>query len=335
MQIIQEGSATIQISRNKKISKKLPVFYNPVMKFNRDISILILNAIENKEMQIALPLAGTGIRGIRFIKELDKNKFKLISFNDYSPTFLKTIKENFRLNKLKLTKIEISNKDANIFLLDSKGFDYIDIDPFGTPNPFLDSAIRRLSRNSILAISATDTAPLAGTYPKKCMRNYWAIPKRDAAMHETGLRILIRKIQLIGAQYERALNPIFSFYKDHYFRVFFKCTKSNSGIDKLIEQHEVVDGAGPLWTGDLFDVNLVKKIKLKDIQDKELIKFIKIVKSESKFNTVGFYDINELMKELKIKSIKKQELINLLKKKGHNASETHFSPTGIKTTLEF
>ncbi|MCU0373510.1 MAG: ATP-binding protein, partial [Ignavibacteria bacterium] len=42
------------------------------------------------------------------------------------------------------------------------GFDYIDIDPFGSPCPFLDAAIKRLSRGGILAVTATDTSALAG-----------------------------------------------------------------------------------------------------------------------------------------------------------------------------
>ena len=37
-------------------------------------------------------------------------------------------------------------------------FDYIDIDPFGSPNPFLAAAIGRITRNGIVAVTATDTA---------------------------------------------------------------------------------------------------------------------------------------------------------------------------------
>ena len=61
MQIIKEGKAGIKAYRAEKISKEMPVFYNPVMKLNRDISVLLLNSIEKKNMQIALPLAATEI----------------------------------------------------------------------------------------------------------------------------------------------------------------------------------------------------------------------------------------------------------------------------------
>ena len=74
MKIITEESTKLKISEKSKISKELEVFYNPIMKLNRDTSILLLNLIKDKEMQLALPLAGSGIRGIRFLKELKKNK---------------------------------------------------------------------------------------------------------------------------------------------------------------------------------------------------------------------------------------------------------------------
>ena len=72
--IIEEGKAKIKIEIPEKISKEMEVFYNPVMKHNRGISVLLLNCINLEDMQIALPLSGTGIRGIRFLLELNKNK---------------------------------------------------------------------------------------------------------------------------------------------------------------------------------------------------------------------------------------------------------------------
>ena len=102
---ISEGKALIFAPKEKKVSKKLPVFYNPAMKLNRDISVLLLNTIGKKDMQLALPLAGTGIRGVRFILELKKSKIKAISINDYDAKAVKVIRENLKLNKIKKSKI--------------------------------------------------------------------------------------------------------------------------------------------------------------------------------------------------------------------------------------
>lgn len=286
MAILKENNVVIDAKNWKKelISKKLEIFYNPVMKFNRDCSILLLNALgndgkrdsenknnkednkkdskeppqedikeKNKNMLIALPLAGSGIRGLRFLKELKKGIIEEIHFNDYKENFIGMMKKNLKLNKITLNKttritkttqitqtpkIQIHNTDANLFLLNSLGFDYIDIDPFGTPNPFLDSAVKRISRGGILAVTATDTSALAGTYPLAAKRKYFATPMLNHLMHELGLRILVRKVQMIGGQYDKALVPVFSYAKDHYYRIFFRCGKGKSKVDEILAKHK-------------------------------------------------------------------------------------------------
>ena len=351
-EIINEGKVIIRIKKADKISKEMDVFYNPVMKLNRDISVLLLNSIDAKNTQIALPLAGSGIRGIRFLKELKKNKIKSISFNDYNIKAVNSIKNSLKLNNIKNKKIIIYNNDANLFLLNSSGFDYIDIDPFGTSNFYLDSAIKRISRNGILAVTNTDTAALTGTYPKACVRKYWSTPKRDYMMHETGLRILIRKIQLVGMQYEKALFPIFSYFKDHYFRIFFECVKGKKLCDEIALEHGMFNDVGPLWMGNLWEGKLVnrmyssllknsignKSLKINSIKNEksiiiennnlmnkinkgiinnnqnynELLRFLKIIKEEPKINAVGFYDVHDIAKKNKLKTIIRKE--ELIKK---------------------
>ena len=59
---IKEGKCNILVPKEKKISKDLTVFYNELMEYNRTITIEILNAVKLKNMQIALPLAATGIK---------------------------------------------------------------------------------------------------------------------------------------------------------------------------------------------------------------------------------------------------------------------------------
>lgn len=374
MLMIQEDSALISVKTAKTVSKEMDVFYNPIMKLNRDVSVLLLKALGREKLNIALPLAGSGIRGVRFLRELDKGVVESLHFNDYSKKAVSSIRKNLTLNKIKKTsKIHVHTEDANLFLLNSKGFDYIDIDPFGTSNPFLDSAIKRMSRDGILAVTNTDTAGLAGTYPAVCKRLYWGIPKLDAMKHETGLRILIRKIQLVGMQYDKALIPIFSYFKDHYFRVFFKCVKGKKECDSILKEHGMFNGAGPLWLGSLWDSKLASKMyslvkkefglgtysikgnnakvstKKESIEEnskenknskneeikiidnyKELVKFLEIIKDESKIKSVGFFDTHGKGKKT---IIQKDVLIQKIKKKKYKASSTHFLGTAVRTNM--
>jgi tRNA (guanine26-N2/guanine27-N2)-dimethyltransferase len=327
-EIITEGRAKLRIPK-ADVNRSMPVFYNPVMKRNRDLSILFLNSITMNELAIADVLAGSGVRGIRYALELEPGKFRSIDLNDHNLVAVQNIEDNARLNNVNL---RVHGKDADSFLASLGGFDYIDIDPFGTPNPFLDQAIKHLSRTGILAVTATDTAPLSGTYPEACQRKYWAIPKRDHLMHEVGIRILIRKIQLVAAQYERALVPLYSISDVHYFRVFLQSTKGKKAVDATVAQHGMYQGAGPMWLGQLWDTQLAMKMFLKNT-DKSNNSLLQVIAEEALIPTVGFHDIHMLVKKYGIQSIpKKSHLISRVAQSGFPASETHFSGTGIRTT---
>jgi len=333
MKEIAEGKAVIKTTKPKVVSKAMPTFYNPVMELNRSLSVLLIKSINGKNLRIALPLAASGIRGIRFIKELPKSKINEIHFNDYGSSFKKALKSNLKLNKIRLSsRMKIHNKDAGLFLLESSGFDYIDIDPFGSPVKFLDAAIKCLAREGILAVTATDTGALCGTYPNACKRKYWAVPLRNEIMHEFGLRILIRRIQLIGAQYDKAMVPVFSYSKDHYMRVFLRCTKAKKEVDKVLAQHELYKGCGPIWTGRLWDSATVIQIS-KSCKDEKISKFLSLIKQESRINIVGFFDIHKLCKKLKITVPKKSGIIKNIRKLGYKAAETHFSLNSIKSDI--
>ena len=87
-EIIKEGKAVIRIKKAAKISKAMEVFYNPIMNLNRDITVLLLQQFP--PMNICDPLAASGIRSIRFAKEL---KYKSININDLSKKSVNSIKK--------------------------------------------------------------------------------------------------------------------------------------------------------------------------------------------------------------------------------------------------
>jgi tRNA G26 N,N-dimethylase Trm1 len=103
---IKEGSCVFYAPIGK-ISKKLPVFYNPDMKLNRDICVLLLKALPI-ELRIADILAGTGVRSIRLLKELPKERIKSIDINDNSPNAAKIIKK--KQNKKQKNKCALQRR---------------------------------------------------------------------------------------------------------------------------------------------------------------------------------------------------------------------------------
>ncbi|MDP3990312.1 MAG: hypothetical protein Q8Q01_03840 [archaeon] len=349
--MITEHSATIGGELPKKdVNAKMEVFYNPVMVSNRNISIVLLNSILNKNLKMTLPLAGSGIRGLRFLKELKKGKIKQLDLNDHKDNFEDVFKKNMALSEIKPTKkVNIYQQDASLFLLKQDGYDYIDLDPFGTPNPFIAAAVARISRGGIIAVTATDTAALTGTYPKVTKRKYWARNLRSYLMHEVGLRILIRKIQLQGMQFDKAFQPILAYHKDHYFRIYFRSEKGKEKCDEIIKHHKYLlfnentgeykiseynqeDNfihLGPLWVGELADRKLLQKmVRINPFSEEK--KFLELLLEESSNNKVGFYDLHVVGKKNNIRPPRMEGLLKKLK-----GVHTHFSPTGIKTKESF
>ncbi|MBI4140046.1 hypothetical protein HY483_03740 [Candidatus Woesearchaeota archaeon] len=331
-----EGKAKI-IASFGKINSSMQVFYNPAMKLNRDISIEIAKHYKIKEG--ADILAGSGIRSVRLVLEGGVEKMYA---NDINENASRAIKINSTKNKVS-KKIIISQKPATKFLEEIKTLEYIDIDPFGSPNQFLDSAIKKIGRRGILAVTATDTAPLAGTYPKTCKRKYWAAPLRNHLKHEVAIRILIRKIQLIGAQYEKALTPVYSHSTMHYYRVYLKCEKGKTKVDEIIKQHELCNydkekeelktsqgEVGPIWTGKIWDEEISKSIAEKIREN-----MTRIISEESKIHTLGYYDIHEICSKTKRQIPPFESIIQQLVKQGYKATRTHFTPTGIRTNAPY
>ena len=93
------------------------VFYNPVQEFNRDFSILVIREFQkllveekqakNKEHQglnILEALAATGLRSVRYLKEI--NNIKTLVANDIDPTATELMKKNFDFNQIDPNKYQ-------------------------------------------------------------------------------------------------------------------------------------------------------------------------------------------------------------------------------------
>jgi len=361
-QTLVEGSAIIHVSTGV-ISKKLPVFYNPEMTLNRDITVALFRALGRSGLKGCDLLAGNGVRSIRLLKET-KRVFSQLIINDANPLAVKSINQHLKVNKVPTTKTIVTNLDANKLLATSAGFDYIDIDPFGSPNPFLDQSIQHLARDGILAVTATDTAALAGTSPAACLRKYWATPLRNYLQHEIGLRILIRKCQLLGAQYDKALVPLIAYTFQHYLRVILRCEKGKQAVDRILTQHahlfwcpaclttdvsrQLTDVrrqmtplcrcarerliAGPLWMGGLGDAKLLRAMS-KDVPSDDAAALIELLANEAAIPQVGFYDIHELSSTLKISPPKIEDVIQRIRKAGYDVARAHYTQTSLKSMI--
>lgn len=350
IQSITEGKTDILVFKTKESKKgpgskdKVP-FYNPSMELNRDFSILVCQWLLNnskKHVDLLDGLAASGIRGIRLANELEGD-FD-VTINDWNTDAYDLIKKN--VEKLNLKNVTLANCNLNS-LLSEKRFNYIDIDPFGSPVYFVDSAMRSILHEGVIACTATDTAPLCGTYPKVCLRRYGATPFHSEVMKEIGLRILLGVICREAGKYDKGIKPLVSYVTDHYFRVYVQVMNGTSWANESTSNYYTIKAGelvgsettkkviGPLWTGKLHNKKALEELRTllfeKQLNTKNsLWKLIDLLEDESDA-PIFFYAADKLASTLKKTSPKMDVIFESLRKKGYEVYRTHFSPKGFKT----
>ncbi len=314
--MIREGSALLHAPH---INTRGPgtiegVFYNREMVFNRDTTIFLLHNVNVKTALDAL--SATGVRGIRMAIESGVN----VTLNDRDRESYRIILENVKLNNL---DCEVLNRDANAIMAERR-FDYVDIDPFGTPVPFIDMALRSAR---ILGVSATDTATLYGRH-ERIERRYLARIK-GKGNHELGLRVLLGYIARMAARFDLGIEPVFSFWKGHAYRTYIRIRRGAGRAKKSLQYVNITEQGGPLWTGPLHDFEFLTDASIPELPTKkELEKYIELWKHENFFL---YYEIPQLCSELGISQPPLQSIIDALKDAGYEAYRTQFSPQGVRT----
>ena len=184
---VKEGTTRILIPTQTTKS----IFYNPLMELCRDIDIAGIAAFvssrpsQKTSLAYIDALAATGVRGVRVAKEVGLR----VAINDRSSSAYEVINRNIKRNAVE-ERAKAYNENANVLLLQNK-YDLVDLDPFGSPVPFLDAACK--SAKKLLLITATDTAPLCGAHSGG-LRRYDAKPLNTEYHKEMATRILLGKV---------------------------------------------------------------------------------------------------------------------------------------------
>ena len=193
-------------------------------------------------------LSASGMRAIRYAKELDQ--LSLVMANDYQAEAVESIKRNVTFNGLPSGLVEARHADAALTMMLHREpaalrFDVVDLDPFGSPTSFLDSAVQAVSEGGMLAVTCTDMAVLCGNHPEACFGKYGAMPLRGGHCHEFALRLVLGCLQTHAARYKRYVVPYLSCSIDFYVRLFVRVYTSPQnvkyGASKLSHAYQCVD----------------------------------------------------------------------------------------------
>jgi tRNA (guanine26-N2/guanine27-N2)-dimethyltransferase len=286
--LIKEGvthlfvpSASVKLA----VPPATPAFFNPRGVTVRDIAVLACRAYLRLfgDVEFGDPLAGVGAKTIRVLNETDVS---LAHANDLNSYAIKLARRSAVYNSVQ-GRVKFSTKSANHFLeIHSKPgnrLGMIDVDPFGSPTRFVDSALRALQDEGMLSVTATDTAPLNGVYRQVAFRKYFGYSLKTDFSREVGLRLLCSMVVRRGMALDVFPRPVFVHSDQHYMRAYFLLevgpSRANDIVGSLgyvmvcrecgaryaaelpsttcMECQKRTDFCGPLWIAELFDANFV------------------------------------------------------------------------------
>lgn len=352
---VTEGQTTILVpAQNQNVHfppGTAPVFYNPRMALNRDTTVLLVRQVSPVSYLDAM--AASGIRGCRVGNETGT----FVTLNDRDPLAVDLINRNARALNL---SCRVTCRDANSLMSDEK-FGFVDLDPFGTPAPFIDAALR--SCGKYLGVTATDTAPLCGAHLKAGIRRYMAKPLNTDYHTEVGLRILLGFVARRAAVYDKGVTPLFCYTHEHFVRLHLELKSSASAADRSIARlgyiHQcpkcpfrmeetgffpgshtcplcgaTLTPTGPVWTGSLNTPEILDRMIRESSafeagDPKSLEKLLVLCKNEPEYSFS--YDYHQLAKFYRLSPGPLDVLINRLVEQGYTAGRVHYSGYGLKT----
>ena len=353
-----------------KVPPKVPAFFNPSAKFNRDISVLVYKTfvpqIKKNPKSFGDPFGGIGARALRVAVEVPE--LEQIYINDINTVAIEAAKKTAEIN-LVTQKCNFTTQEVVGFLTshDSKNherFAVVDLDPFGSPSAYIDCVLRSVNNGGMVSITATDTAVLCGVHPEVCMRKYYGRPLNNHYARETALRLIISLIAVIAARLDLAVHPIFVHANLHYLRAYLTVTVSRRDANSVFEgigylrdctkcgnRNAITDFskggscelcgstysfAGFLWIKRLFDKDFVKKMSYL-LETDDGVASIRCLKKIlftciEELDDIPFYFLSdEIASRLRTNPNPLQKIIEQLHSIGYRASRTSLDPNGFKT----
>ncbi|AWB27612.1 tRNA (guanine(26)-N(2))-dimethyltransferase [Halococcoides cellulosivorans] len=355
---VSEGHVTLTVPEQPEEGVGDAVFFNPDQELNRDLTIATLRAARERIDGLETYFDATAASGVRGVRAAADGW--TVECCDTDPDAVTLARENLARNDLAGT---VHEGDATVRLHEQR-YDIVDLDPFGTPMPFVDAAVR--ATDGVLAVTATDLAPLCGAHFRSGVRSYATVPRNTEYHGEMAVRVLIGALVRAGARYDRALDPLFTHASDHYVRTYLAvgsgAQAADAQIDRLGYVHHCTDclhrdaerdliahppadcpacggsivTAGPIWLGAIrdreftaatrehVDASMGTADRARDLLDR----------IEHELDTPTHYDQHRLCKEWGRSASGMDEFLDALRAAGYQASRTQYGGTTFKTDAD-
>ncbi len=307
------------------------------MALDRDLGVAFVRALDRRLGAGWEATAATGVRGLRLLRET--SSFDSFLFTETSPRSFEVLQANVAGD----ARARAERRDSAGPALGGAAFDYVDVDPYGSPLRFLGSAIAATRPGGVLAVTATDLPVLAGAQPAACRRLYGAEPVRGRLGPEGALRILLATLDGRVRAGGRGLRPLLAYVGGHHVRAYVELAPSVPGdasvgtIDPGRWDGPPISGrapVGPLWTGPLVAPEIAARLRVPSTaaRPRELERFLALLREEAEVVRPFYYEANLLAGRLGLaRPPRLDDLLRELRELGYRAARTHVRPEGVRT----
>ncbi|MFP4590644.1 MAG: tRNA (guanine(26)-N(2))-dimethyltransferase [Halobacteriales archaeon] len=333
------------------------IFYNPAMELNRDLTVAFLRVARGRFVPDDGPtyldaMTAAGVRGARAAAAGYRT-----TVCDVNDAALAAARRNLARNGLE-AEAHLGDVRAH---LHGASYDVVDLDPFGSPVPFVDAAID--GARGVLCVTATDTAPLCGAHLAAGRRRYAAEPRPTAYHPEVGLRVLLGNLVRRAAARDVAARPVLSHATRHYHRTYLDLDDGATEADRTLEAvgfvvhcpaclhrepvaglapalpatcprcEATVERIGPLWLGRYVDAEVAEAAieALDGGMDQRTPARRLLERLAGEIDRVTHLDHHELCDRWDVTAAPIEAVLEALRGGGHAASRTHFGGTTFKT----
>ncbi|MEM1622701.1 MAG: hypothetical protein QXZ60_00020 [Sulfolobales archaeon] len=343
-----------------------PVFYNPAAVFSRDFSVLVVSSLELRNATVLDALSGCGVRALRYCAEAT-GVVKCFA-NDIDERAYDLIVKNVSLNKLQGV-VEALNDDANVVMYKLKRsgekLDVIDVDPYGSPAPFLRAASWAVRSGGFLGVTATDVASLSGARPWAGSRRYWCNLVLTDVPKVVALRVLVGYAARVAGELDRFIEPVAYVIGGYFIRVFYRVGKSATVADAMLSKSvgylkycgacgfreyarwfdestcrvcgNKLEYVGPMWIDGLVSRELVHRAReaLPGFSYMSsagrLSRLLEYQAAEAEGGALVPYDVVQMARRLKINAPRVDEVVECLRSLGYSAARYYGATTTVGT----
>jgi len=362
--LTREGSTDLYVpaeSLRAKEPKTFPAFFNPAARVNRDVSVAVAKVTRPATFLDAL--AGIGSRGVRVANEASRSvAVTMVDFNEASAAIAR---KNVKANGVE-ARCSFVHQESNAYLHSRFGrlerFEAVDVDPFGTPAPYVQGALTAAADDGVVSLTATDTATLCGVYPSVAFRRYGARVLKSEFAHEAAVRVLFGFSARVGGVIDAGIEPVAAHSTLHYLRVYFRVARGPANADRSLKDIGYVStcgechqssvtaafgsscpdcgnkarSLGPLWTGRLVDRKVVAAAArhCSKLGWRGAAGALESLEGCDDFPPFG-YSMEAITSREKISSVRFQKVVDSLEASGRAAMRQPFGSSGLKTTASY